>query len=491
MAALDKQATITKALILLSIGLCGIAHAEEAELRWTNTVRLSTSYQINEVPPLAETNCRSGPNCGYGSDFTQGRADWLSELSVEKSGWGVQASLEARKDAVESDSSYFQLYEANIHGSLTLAGRPLTLSIGRQSVIWGESVYFAGNGIAGAQAPIDGTSGFESAGYAATAHFLPVGQVSASWQISDKLTFLAYQQLEWRRDRIDPEDAYAPAGDILGDEDLRKIAIYNPLYGAISYSRAGARTPSGLGQFGVGLRLRQDEWDIGLYALEFAAKTPDIIYYRQIHTYSLDYARAIGLVGASLAGPVGDGTLGAELSMRRHTNLTDGGIFLLPREDGAEAGPRGNTVQGQLSYTLPIAPRTLLPGGATWTSEIAANHLAAITANPASLAEQRTRDAAALRTSLALQFYQVMPRLDLSVPVTVGYGIAGYSPVVPEMNQGAGDIGIGITATFDSAWNASLSYTHYFGSDDMPIPGYAGRPLSEWDKASLSIQRSF
>lgn len=478
-------------MLLGAAAVPGLACAQDAEVRWTNTVRLSTSYQFNEVPPLAENKCWSGVNCGYGSDFTQGRADWLSELDVEKGGWGLQASLEARKDTVEPDSSYFQLFDANIHGTTSLAGRPLTLSFGRQSVIWGESLYFAGNGIAGAQAPIDDTNGFDSTGYAATAHFLPVAQASATWQVADKITLLAYQQFEWRRDRVDPEDAYAPAGDVLGDDYLKRIALYNPQYGPISYDRVDGRTPSGLDQFGLGLRLRQDEWDIGFYALEFDAKTPALIYYHQVHTYSLDYARAIGLIGASLAGPVGDATLGAEVSARRHMPLTDGGIFLDPGRNGAQAGPRGNTVHGQVSLTLPIEPSPFLPGGATWTSEIAGNHLAEITANPDQLAPGRTRDAAALRSSLALQFYQVRPRLDLSVPVTLGYGLYGRSAVIPEMNRNAGDISLGLAATFDSSWTAALTATHYFGTDAMPVPGYAGRSLSEWDKIGVSLQRSF
>lgn len=478
-------------MLLGALTLPGLATAQDAEVRWTNTVRLSTLYQFNDVPPLAKDKCWSGINCGYGTDFTQGRADWLSELDIEKGGWGLQASLEARKDVVERDSSYFQLYEANLHHTFALDGQPLTLSVGRQSVIWGESLYFAGNGIAGAQAPIDATEGIDASGYAATAHFLPVAQASASWQVGDKLTLLAYQQFEWRRNRVDPEDAYASTGDLLGDDYLTRIAIYDAEYGPISYRRVDGRTPSGMDQFGLGARLRAEEWDIGLYALEFDAKTPDLIYYHQIHTYSLDYARAIGLVGASLAGPVGDATLGAELSMRRHMPLVYGGIFLYPGQDGDEAGPRGNTAHGQISLTLPIAPMSLLPGGATWTSEIAGNHLAAITANPDQLAPGRTRDAAMLRTSLALQFYQVWPRLDLSIPVTLGYGFAGRSSVMPEMNRGAGDISIGVTATFDSAWSAGLSATHYFGTDWIPVPGYTGRSLSEWDKLTASVQRSF
>lgn len=460
-------------------------------MRWTNTVRLGTSYQFNEVPPLGGNECRSGLNCGYGAGFTQGRADWLSELDIEKDGWGVQAGIEARKDMVERHSSYFQLSEASLHHTIALDGRPLTLSVGRQSVIWGESLTFAGNGIAGAQAPIDQSGGVDTGGYAAAAHFLPVGQSSISWQVTPRLTLLAYQQFEWRRNRIDPEEAYAPAGELLGDDALTRIALYGPDYGAVSYRRAGASRPSGADQFGIGLRLRENDWDIGLYGLEFDAKTPNIIYYRQIHTYSLDYARAIGLIGVSLAGPAGDAAFGAELSLRRHMTLTDGGLFLYPGQEADYALPRGNTAHGQISLTMPIAPTGLLPGGATWTSEIAGNHLAAITANPGGLAQDRTRDAVALRTTLTLQFYQVMPRLDLSVPVSLGYGLAGRSSVLPEMNQGSGDISLGVTATLGNSWSGSLAATHYFGADNIPIPGYYGRPLSDWDKITATIQRGF
>jgi len=464
---------------------------DDADVRWTNTVRLGTQYQFNKVPPLAENKCWSGINCGYGSDFTQGRADWLSELEVGKGDIGLKASLEARKDMVERDSSYIQLFEANLHGAGELAGRPVTFSIGRQSVIWGESLYFAGNGIAGAQAPIDATAGFDSAGYAATAHFLPVGQASASWQVTDTLTLLAYQQFEWRRDRVDPEDAYASSGDVLGDDDLRRIALYDAEYGPISYNRIGAATPGGADQFGLGLKLRRNEWDIGLYLLQFDAKTPAVVYYRQVHDYSLNYARGAGLAGASLAGPIGDATLGAEFSVRRHTQLSDGGIFIPAGSNGDPAIPRGDTLNGQVSLTVPIEPGPILPGGATWTTEIAGNHLSAVPANPGLVAPDRTRDAGGLRTLFTAQFYQVLPRLDLGVPIGVGYAFAGRSAVIPEMNRGAGDVSIGLAATFASSWTADLTLTRYFGTDWIPIPGYSGRPLSEWNKIGMTVQRSF
>ncbi|GEM_PF-5703366 len=476
-------------MILLGTALLPVL-VKADDLRWTNTVRLSTSYQFNWVPPLADDNCSGGLNCGYGADFTQGRADFLSELDWSRNDYGLRASLEARKDAVEPASSFIDLSEAYVHGTFDLFGKPLTAAIGRQSVIWGESLYFAGNGIAGAQAPVDSTAN-DTTGYAAT-HFLPVGQTSLSWQVGGDITLLAYQQFEWRRNRVDPQDAYASAGDVLGNDHLSRISIYNPEYGPIYYTRAGDPTPGGTDQFGLGLKLRRDEWDLGLYALQFDAKTPDLFYVRGVHTYSLRYAQAAGLIGASFTGPLGDATMAGEVSARRHTQLVQGGIFLDPSPlDSADVGPRGDTLHGQVSATLPIEPVALLPGGADWTTELAANRLLSITANPGQLAPGRTRDAAALRTVLTAKFYQVLPRVDLSVPLGFGWNFAGNSSVLPDMNRGTGDMSLGVAATFDQGWTASLTGTHYFGRDNVPIPGYLGHPLSDWDKIAASIQYVF
>jgi len=466
------------------------ALADDIELRWTNNVRLSTLYQFNQVPPLGADLCRYGSNCGYGAGFTQGRADWISELDADRGDFGLLASLEARKDVVEPRSSYFHLYEAKLHGMVELAGKPLTFAIGRQSVIWGESQFFAANAISGAQAPIDQTYGFDSMGYQSTTHFLPVGQASATWQIGESLTIAAYQQFEWRRNRIDPEDAYAGPGDTLGAKDTRQIFLNGGYYGPVRYDRAPVSSPAGTDQFGVELKLRREDWDLGLYAVQFDARTPAVIYYKSYDSYTLDYARAIGLLGTSLSGRVGDATLGAEFSARRHMPLVDGGIFLYGDPEG-RPGPRGDTLHGLASVTVPVEPSVLLPGGASWVTELAANHLSAITANARQFAPGRDRDAAGLRSVVTAQFYQVLPRLDLSVPIGLGWNFAGRSSVLPEMNRGTGDISAGLSATFDRGWTASVTVTHYFGQDQILVPGYSWRPLSDWDKVAASLQTSF
>jgi len=466
--------------------------SDDLDIDWTNLVRVGALYQLNALPPVAtQYYCGSAVNCGGDSGFSQGRVDWLSAMSVTGRGFGLHASLEARKDEVADDANYLQLFEAYASGSIgTLGDRPLTVLIGRHSVIWGESLHFASNAIAGAQSPID-SSERNFTLYDQSTRFLPVGQASFTWQMSSRFALVGYRQFEWRGNRVDPNDVYASEGDVLGTEATRMILLPVPKYGPVPYWRADGTTPSSGDQFGLGMKWHVGAFDGGLYGLKFDAKTPVITYYREDRSFSLDYARGIGLLGISLTGPVAEETFSAELSGRHHMPLVEGG---LSNGDGDRGdGARGDTIHGQMSLTGEAAPRSFLPGGATANIEIAANHLIAVTDNRAQLLAGRTRTAAALRGVFAPRFFQLLPRLDLSLPISAGYNFLGLSQVLPDMNRGTGDIGIGAAATLDEGWTATLSYTHYFGSNKTPVLtfNYGGQPMADWDHVGMSLQVSF
>jgi hypothetical protein len=124
---------------------------------------------------------------------------------------------------------------------------------------------------------------------------------------------------------------------------------------------------------------------------------------------------------------------------------------------------------------------------------MAGNHLLAVTANRDQLVPGRTSSAVALRSVFAPQFFQVLPRLDLTVPIGVGYNVIGLSEVIPEMNRGTGDVGIGLSATLDQSWTATLNLTHYFGASKIPFL-YAANAcprMSQWDYVAMTVQHSF
>ncbi|HEY3565679.1 MAG TPA: DUF1302 family protein, partial [Casimicrobiaceae bacterium] len=61
---------------------------------------------------------------------------------------------------------------------------------------------------------------------------------------------------------------------------------------------------------------------------------------------------------------------------------------------------------------------------------------------------------------------QVLPGLDVSIPVGIGYDPSGNSSVVANFNGGAehgGDMTVGVNGTYLDRWRFGLSFTHYFG----------------------------
>ena len=157
--------------------------------------------------------------------------------------------------------------------------------------------------------------------------------------------------------------------------------------------------------------------------------------------------------------------------------------------------PLGDTLHAQFSWDCATPPLPGIPGGAHWTGEIAANDLLTVTDNADQLVPGRTRAAAALRTEFAPQFFQIWPRIDLTLPIGIGWNFAGLSETDPTMNRGTADLTLGATLTFDQSWKFGLSATHYFGvSENGFLPHYAGgvrRALDESDFLELSIEKSF
>jgi hypothetical protein len=158
--------------------------------------------------------------------------------------------------------------------------------------------------------------------------------------------------------------------------------------------------------------------------------------------------------------------------------------------------PAGNTLHAQFSWSYATPPLPRIHDGIAWTGEIAGNALLSTTANPALLAPGRTPIAAAVRTIFEPRFLQVLPHLDVTIPVGFGYRLFGRSAVDPTMNAGQGDISIGVTATVDQLWRGSLVLAHSLGkSNTTTTQYYAFDPAritdGYGDFLSVTIERKF
>jgi hypothetical protein len=503
-----RTVSLGGAALLQVVGVAAalpIDTGSDVEINWNNTITFGAAAHTNGyVSGFVGDSYVFGAGTATAYDrgrFTPLRGDLLSELSVEKQGFGLEASALGRIEKIESPAGTASPYlgcsrdvgdeicsfprgtveplNAFIHGTAALGGEQrLTLRIGRHSLFWGESLYFPENGIVAGMAPVDPSLVGTLGAYSAKSGYLPVGQISASWQATSALTLELYDQFEWRRSRIDIFEAHP------------------------------ADTPSSTDQYGAALHWHRQGFDYGLYALRYDAKTPVLhleggsgpaaavsAYALAPAAYREQFPRGIEIYGVSLAGPLGNATFGAEFSARRNMPLLTG--VITDSSGGsttARAFPAGDSWHAQFSWTYVTPPLPGIPAGATWTGEIAANGLIATTAHPELLTLDRSRHAAAFRTVFEPQFLQVLPRLDLSLPVGFGYNFLGLSPLDPVMNRGTGDLSLGVTATFDRVWIAALTWTHYLGTAKNTFPYNfvpAGRPLDTADFIALAVQRSF
>ena len=153
-------------------------------IRWDNTLRYTMAFRLSGQ----DHNLLQDPNADDGDrNFNPGlvanRIDLTSRLDIARDGFGFNGSAAAWYDSVYDqkndnnsaatfnpfsvphdqftgttrglDGRRAELDDAFIYGNTEVRGLPLSFRIGRQTQLWGESLFFPDNGIAGAQAPID------------------------------------------------------------------------------------------------------------------------------------------------------------------------------------------------------------------------------------------------------------------------------------------------------------------------------------------------
>ncbi|HEX6705823.1 MAG TPA: DUF1302 domain-containing protein [Albitalea sp.] len=412
-----------------------------------------------------------------------------------------------------------ELLDAFVFGKAELGDMPVTGRLGKHTVLYGESLFFGNNGIVAAQTPVDVVKLLSVPNWTFKELMMPVGQASGQIQIRPDLSAGAYLQWRWKRNRIPGVGSYFSQIDALdagGEQAIVGCPAGLPLPcsspvppfspGVFPSLARGADMPArNSGQGGVQLRYRPEGQDVefGLYAARFHSKDP-IAYVTQygappdlnfatgvVGKYQLVFPEGTTVFGASFSTSVGDTNLAGEVSFRRKQALVpQAARVILP--DGVtptsnnEFAPLGNTVHAQVSWIALLKPSALWQGG-SFLGEIAWHRLQKVTANGtytrgeilhaapplgggplnglSTLDQNATRDATAIRVIFEPQYFQVLSGIDISVPIGIGYGISGRSPI---MNPGfsvyhGGDFSIGLKADYLKVWKFGLSYTGFFG----------------------------
>ncbi len=84
-------------------------------------------------------------------------------------------------------------------------------------------------------------------------------------------------------------------------------------------------------------------------------------------------------------------------------------------------------------------------------------------------------------------WYQVFPGTDMTVPMTLSYGIDGHSPITSGGDEEIGSFSIGAEFDIKQKWSLRLMYNAFFG----PKPNGVSGNLKDRDNIALTIKRTF
>ncbi|MDR2011674.1 MAG: DUF1302 domain-containing protein [Rhodanobacter sp.] len=489
---------------------------EDISLRWDTTVKYSTAARVESQSPAligaANPNGDDGDR-NFSSGLISNRLDLFSEMDlIYRRNWGARISAAAWYDSIYNGSNDnpggtvnqanpfsnrftnttrtlmgrdVELLDAFVFGKFDIGDHSTTVRLGQHSVLWGESLFFGANAIAGGQQPVDVVKLASVPNTQFKEIIRPVPQVSGQFQVSSKITIGAYYQFAWKADRLPPVGSYfsntdpAPMG---GENLILGMGPYGPIWAA----RQSDLKPENSGQGGLELRMRAGEVDYGLYAIRYSSKIPQLVPEIGINPnlppgappapvgYALAYQQGITAFGASASKTFGNFNLAIEGSIRNNDDLasTQGAdISLLggpvTNNTSNPAYAVGRTAHINISTIGSLEP-TPLWREATLIGEIAWNRVLSITKNPGAVDPNATRDGAALRVVLEPMYRGVMDGVDVSVPIGVSFAPRSLRPMAIDnpnvwVPSGGGDMSIGLNGSYRDAWRFTVAYTHYYG----------------------------
>jgi hypothetical protein len=503
------------------------------EINLETTVEYSTFYRVNDPSAILESGV-TNPNGNDGdSNFRNGffgnEVEALPVFDLKDGDYGMHVSGEFYINApylgtnknnqpstvnpyTISKPTDFTSATRNVNGEDARlldafadarhefdGGQVLSLKVGRQTLLWGQSLFFANDGIAGGQAPVDLILAQSLPNPQAQQVFLPVGQAVLTYQPGNGLTLQGYYQFEYQHYNFQGVGSYFSSSDIF-DKGGQRLILGPDTYLFRGNDQA---PPNNNGQFGISAQDEFGNWDLGLYALRFDAKLPELYATLgapaftpngvSLGTYRAVYPRDIQLFGASFSTTIGPANVAGEVSGRRNMPLDSGIIFTSAANPGNGSSDAlyaiGDTLDAQLS-TIYISPGIPLdPGGVSFLGEVEFNHLIGVTENRSALAPGRQGSAAAIECVVSPTYNDVLPALQITFPIGLTYYALGNSEMDATMNHGSGTFSVGVNAVYKVNWIAGLTYQDYLGAPILNSQGDAA--LSDRGYVSLNISHTF
>lgn len=534
----------TISALLISSGICSALYAPAAlgfdidsgnsdvKIRWDNTVKYSNAFRLKQ--PIAELTSNVNGDEGdrnFDKGLISNRVDLFSEFDVTYQGFGVRVTGAAWYDraynrsndntspGTANDVSHAynefstaarkvhgrraEILDAFVFGSGDIGGVPVSFRLGQYSMLYGETLFFGNNGIAGTMGGVDIVKVLSVPGSQFKEIARPDKQVSMQFAVNAAVSVGAYYKFSWEANRFAVTGSYLSNDDVLFGGERVLLPLPN---GRFAYlERSADYAPKDSGQGGVQVKWHPGELDLGFYATRYHERAPSTYglvgreanpAVGKLGVYRLAYQQDVTAYGVSASQSFGEIVLNGEVSTRRGTSLVSARPIVVPAGIDANntSAPRyavGNTAHANFSFIWGMGPNALAPE-ASLLGEVAWNRRLSITHNPGALLNTAERDAWGLRLSYTPTYRQVIGGLDIAVPTTVSYFPHGRSSAFNGFGvDKGGDVGIGVEATYLDGWKAALNLTHFYGDEKLQPGNTLAQQFKDRDFLAFSIRRTF
>ncbi|MDB5541024.1 MAG: hypothetical protein JWQ89_2751 [Devosia sp.] len=418
-----------------------------------------------------------------------------------------------------------EILDAFVFTRFVVGTVPVNVKLGQHTIYWGESLFSFVHGVSYAQGPIDIRKVLANPGVEAKEVFKPLPQLSATIQLTDVLSMAGQYYLGWK------PSAFPDGGTYFGllDALTRGGGTYlvNPAQAAAISSALGGtpvaavpfipsyRDPKKTGDWGVMARWSPG-WLTGtaaLYFRKYTDKLPQIVLgglqaaplalgVPVPSSLGFSYQeKQVTLVGASFSRAVEGVSVSGEIAHRIDTPLLMGPATVLGSE------PTGDTTHA-LVNALAYIGRIPAFDSATLAAELTYSHLDKVKNDPANFnsvdygckgaAEQlgcATRNAWGFTVRFVPTWFQVVPGVDLSMPLLYSVGLKGTSPVLFGGYQGNSSYSAGLALDVKANYSLTLAYNgayakHHNNSvnalGQQQVGGIGGIG-AQWDRGWVSF----
>jgi hypothetical protein len=482
------------------------------EIHWDNTVAYNLGLRAQGINDSIGNNplfSESDYKFRHAGDVVTNRVSDLSEFdAVFRNEYGIRVSASFWKDfaygggvanhpgdaapgipysalgsyAGNQFGSYTQRYyqqggellDAFVFKNLQINGQPASVKVGRLTQYWGNALIFGTQGINYGQNASDGIQGVATPGTQAKQLAIPRGQILFETQLTQTTSVAAQYFFEYAASRFPEGGTYLGTagflfngpnqllGSIPRGDDIKPTNGFHNDYG-IKF----AWTPTWLSGGTMGFYYRNltetDPWV--LVGVNPATGAPN---------YHLAYGSNVHLYGFSLDQPIGDYSTGLEVSYRQHTALNSG-QGPLPNDLSGQQGARGDTLN-VIANVLAGLKRSPFWDTGTALAEVAFTQRIKTTSNAAlyngvgnaavcptasKWSGCSTNNSVAVALQFDPQWLQVMPGVDLDMPVFVEYGVFGNTPSLNGTFQGELIYTVGLHALIQQKYNLTLQYNGF------------------------------